>query len=71
MLPAPDTLLPIAEVSKSYGIQGEIIISFRESVDLENDRPVFLLFEGQPASGDIQSPCVHCVPQEFCPPILY
>ena len=48
MLPAPDTLLPIAEVSKSYGIQGEIIISFRESVGLENDRPVFLLFEGLP-----------------------
>lgn len=50
MFPAIDDLLPIAQVLKSYGTQGEVLISFLAAMpdDIDLNEPVFLLPEGLP-----------------------
>lgn len=44
----PDTLLPVAQVLKSYGTEGEILISFFPEMPDEIDlkEPIFLYYEG-------------------------
>lgn len=57
MFPAPDTLLQIAQVQKSYGTSGEVIINF--SADMyelfDEKRPVFLFFDRLPVPFFIES----------------
>lgn len=50
MFPAVDDLLPIAQVLKSYGTQGELLISFLAAMpdDIDLNEPVFLIPEGLP-----------------------
>ncbi len=50
MLPAIDNLLPIAQVLKSYGTEGEVLISFLSAMpdDINLEEPVFLIAEGLP-----------------------
>lgn len=50
MFPAIDDLLPIAQVLKSYGTQGEVMISFLAAMpdDIDLNEPVFLIPEGLP-----------------------
>lgn len=50
MFPAVDDLLPIAQVLKSYGTQGEVLISFLAAMpdDIDLNEPVFLIPEGLP-----------------------
>lgn len=44
----PDTLLPVAQVLKSYGTDGEILISFFPEMpdEINLDEPIFLYYEG-------------------------
>ncbi len=48
MYPATDNLLPMAQVLKSYGTEGEIIANFRSEVleDINIKEPIFLIFDG-------------------------
>lgn len=48
MLTAKHNLLPIAQVLKSYGTQGEVIISIYTDVpeEISIKKPIFLFFEG-------------------------
>lgn len=48
MYPATNKLLPIAQVLKSYGTDGSVIISFLPDMpeDIDLKEPVFLIFEG-------------------------
>lgn len=48
MYPANEDLLPIAQVLKSYGTQGEFIISLSPSApeDINLKEPIFILFDG-------------------------
>ena len=57
MFPAPDTLLQIAQVQKSYGTEGEVIINFSaEAYDyFDEKRPVFLFFDGLPVPFFVES----------------
>lgn len=57
MFPATDTLLPIGQVLKSYGTDGEIFIRFfNDFVDYFEDRePVFLFYDGLPVPFSISS----------------
>ena len=50
MFPAIDDLLPIAQVLKSYGTEGEVLISFLAAMpdDIDLNEPVFLIPEGLP-----------------------
>lgn len=50
MFPAIDNLLPIAQVLKSYGTEGEVMISFLPAMpdDIDLNEPVFLILEGLP-----------------------
>lgn len=50
MLSANDHFLPIAQVIKSYGTEGEVMISVFPQMpeDLDINEPVFFFFEGLP-----------------------
>lgn len=50
MFPATENLLPIAQVLKSYGTEGEVVITFTPKMpdDIDLNEPVFLIFEGLP-----------------------
>ena len=50
MLSANDKFLPIAQVIKSYGTEGEVMISVFPQMpeDLDIQEPVFFFFEGLP-----------------------
>ena len=57
MFPATDTLLPIGQVLKSYGTDGEIFIRiFNDFFDyFEDKEPVFLFYDGLPVPFSISS----------------
>jgi ribosomal 30S subunit maturation factor RimM len=67
MFPAPDTLLQIAQVQKSYGTEGEVIINFSaEAYDyFDEKRPVFLFFDGLPVPFLLN----HSKPRELAKPL--
>ncbi len=50
MFPQADTLIPVAQVLKSYGTEGQVMISFPEELReiLEKNEPVFLFFDSLP-----------------------
>lgn len=58
MFPAADTLIPVARVLKSYGTNGEVMISFPADMSeylSKNDEPVFLFYDGLPVPFFIES----------------
>lgn len=57
MFPAKDNLLPIAQVLKSYGTAGELLISFLPAMpdDIDINEPVFFIPEGLPVPFFIES----------------
>ena len=57
MFPREDTLQPIARIVKSYGTEGEVMVSFpdRMSDILKTDEPVWLFYDGLPVPFFIQT----------------
>lgn len=57
MFPASDQLMPIAQVLKSYGTSGEVLISFLPTMpdDIDSNEPVFFILEGLPVPFFIES----------------
>ena len=57
MFPGEDTLQPIARIVKSYGTEGDVMVSFQDGISdiLKTEEPVWLFYDGLPVPFYIQN----------------
>ena len=57
MFPGEDTLQPIARIVKSYGTEGDVMVSFQDGISdiLKTEEPVWLFYDGLPVPFFIQT----------------
>ena len=57
MFPGEDTLQPIGRIVKSYGTEGDVMVSFLDGMSdiLKTDEPVWLFYDGLPVPFYIQT----------------